>query len=89
LLNQKFNPVAFQDLGQLRRLASLVRTYFALRGMHIQFNVVSAQTLKDAQKHPEKYANLMVRVAGYSALFTTLEPAIQDEIISRTEQSWS
>lgn len=57
--------------------------------MHIQFNVVSAETLRDAQKHPEKYANLLVRVAGYSALFTTLEPAIQNDIISRTEQSWS
>ncbi len=89
LLNQKFNPASFQELAQLKRLASLIRTYFALGGMHIQFNVVSADTLRDAQKHPEKYPNLLVRVAGYSALFTTLEPAIQDDIISRTEQSWS
>ena len=89
LLNQKFNPVSFQDPGQLQRLASLVRAYFALKGMHIQFNIVSAETLKDAQRHPEKYPNLLIRVAGYSALFTTLEPAIQNDIISRTEQSWS
>lgn len=87
LLNQKFNPVSFQDLAQLTRLASLLRTYFALKGMHIQLNVVSAETLRDAQKHPEEYPNLLIRVAGYSALFTTLEPAVQDEIISRTEQS--
>lgn len=89
LLNQKFDPIAFKDTGQLRRLASLVRTYFSLKGMHIQFNVVSTETLRDAQRHPEKYANLLIRVAGYSALFTTLEPAIQDDIIARTEQSWS
>ena len=53
--------------------------------MHIQFNVVSAETLRDAQKHPEKYADLMVRVAGYSALFTTLDTAVQEDIIARTE----
>ncbi len=87
LLNQKFTPDSFQDLGQLKRLASLLRTYFALRGMHIQFNVISVETLRDAQKHPEEYPNLLIRVAGYTALFTTLEPAIQDEIISRTEQT--
>ena len=89
LFNQKFNPISFQDLGQLARVASLVRTYFSLAGMHIQFNVVSTETLRDAQKHPEKYPNLLIRVAGYSALFTTLDPAVQDEIISREEQSSS
>jgi len=89
LLNQKFNPVAFQDIGQLKRLAPLLRTYFALGGMQIQCNVVSAETLRDAQKHPEEYPNLLIRVAGYSALFTTLEAAIQDEIISRMEQRLS
>ena len=88
LLNQKFHPTAFEGAGQLKKLASLIRTYFALKGMHIQFNVTSAETLRDAQKHPEKYPNLMVRVAGYSALFTTLQPAVQNEIISRTEQNW-
>ena len=89
LFNLKFNPVSFQELEQMRRVAALIRTYFALKGMHLQFNVVSAKTLKDARLHPEKYPNLLVRVAGYSALFITLEPAVQDEIISRTEQSWS
>jgi formate C-acetyltransferase len=88
LLNQKFDPAAFKDVDQLLRLTALIRTYFALKGMHIQFNVVSAATLKDAQRYPEKYSNLLVRVAGYSALFTTLEPAVQNDIISRTEQSW-
>lgn len=89
LLNQKFSPVSFQDLGQLARIASLVRAFFALKGMQIQFNVVSAETLRDAQKHPEKYSNLLIRVAGYSALFTELDPTVQNDIISRTEQGWS
>ena len=87
LLNQRFSPVFFQDLKQLQRVAWLVRTYFMLNGMHIQFNIFSAETLRDAQRHPEKYPNLLVRVAGYSALFTTLDPKVQDDIISRTEQS--
>ena len=55
--------------------------------MHIQFNVVSAETLREAQKHPEEYADLMVRVAGYSALFVSLDPAMQEDIIMRTEHS--
>jgi formate C-acetyltransferase len=88
LLNQKFNPDIFQDIGRLKKLASLLKTYFFLGGMHVQCNVVSAATLREAQAHPENYPNLLVRVAGYSALFTTLERAIQDEIISRTEQGF-
>ncbi|MFC1931592.1 glycyl radical protein [Chloroflexota bacterium] len=87
LLNQKFNPVSFQNIKQLARIDSLVRTYFSLGGMHIQFNIISTETLRDAQKHPEKYPDLLVRVAGYSALFTTLDPSVQDEIISRSEQN--
>jgi pyruvate formate-lyase/glycerol dehydratase family glycyl radical enzyme len=85
LLNQKFNPTALQDISGLKKLASLIRTYFDLKGMHIQFNVVSRGTLREAQQNPEKYADLIVRVAGYSALFTALEPAVQNDIISRTE----
>lgn len=87
LLNQKFSPVSFHGLGQVKRIMSLVKTYFALGGIEIQFNVVSAETLRDARKHPEKYPNLLIRVAGYSAFFTTLASAVQDDIISRTEQS--
>jgi len=87
LLNQKFNPTILKDISGLRKLAALIKTYFDLKGMHIQFNVVSVDTLKDAQKHPEKYADLMVRVAGYSALFVSLDPAMQEDIIMRTEHS--
>jgi len=87
LLNQKFNPAVLKDVSGLRKLAALIKTYFDLKGMHIQFNVVSAETLRDAQKHPEEYADLMVRVAGYSALFVSLDPAVQEDIIMRTEHS--
>lgn len=87
LLNQKFNPAVLKDISGLRKLAALIKTYFDLKGMHIQFNVVSAETLRDAQKHPEEYADLMVRVAGYSALFVSLDPAVQEDIIMRTEHS--
>ena len=62
-----------------------LRGYFDQKGMHVQYNVVSRETLIDAQKHPEKYKNLVVRVAGYSALFTTLSRSLQDDIIARTE----
>jgi formate C-acetyltransferase len=65
---------------------SLIRTYFDRKGMHVQFNVVSRETLIDAQKNPENYKTLVVRVAGYSALFTTLSRSLQDDIINRTEQ---
>jgi pyruvate formate-lyase/glycerol dehydratase family glycyl radical enzyme len=85
LLNQKFHPAVLKDISGLRKLAALIRTYFDLKGMHIQFNVISRETLVAAQKHPEKHANLIVRVAGYSALFTSLEPAVQEDIIARTE----
>ena len=60
--------------------------FFDQKGMHMQFNVVSRETLRDAQLHPENYKNLVVRVAGYSALFTTLSRSLQDDIINRTEQ---
>ena len=65
---------------------SLIRTYFDQKGSHMQFNVVTRETLLDAQKHPENYKHLVVRVAGYSALFTTLSKSLQDDIIRRTEQ---
>jgi formate C-acetyltransferase len=64
-----------------------VRAYFRLGGHHIQFNVISADTLRDAQKRPEEYRNLIVRVAGYSDYFCDLTKALQDEIIARTEHA--
>ena len=86
LFNMKFHPTALAGVQGLENFVSLVRGYFDRKGTHMQFNVVSRETLRDAQKHPEKYKGLVVRVAGYSALFTTLSRALQDDIINRTEQ---
>ncbi len=86
LFNMKFHPSALEGISGLESFAALVRGYFDQKGMHMQFNVVSRETLQDAQKHPENYRNLIVRVAGYSALFTTLSKSLQDDIINRTEQ---
>ena len=85
LLNQKFSPSFFGSDENIERLGSLVRAYFHMNGHHIQFNVVSADTLRDAQKHPEKHRGLIVRVAGYSDYFNDLGESLQDEIIRRTE----
>jgi len=85
LLNQKFSPSFFQDEDSYSNLTSLIRSYFNLDGHHIQFNVVNAETLKDAQKHPERYRDLIVRVAGYSDYFNDLGEDLQNEIIRRTE----
>jgi len=85
LLNQKFTPGFFDKDENINKLGSLVRTYFHLNGHHIQFNVVSAETLRDAQLHPEKYRDLIVRVAGYSDYFNDLGEDLQNEIIRRTE----
>jgi len=84
-LNLRLLPSLVQDEGTLRKVASLVETYFHLGGMHLQFNVVSRQTLEDAQKHPQDHRDLVVRVSGYSAFFTDLGKLIQDDIIARTE----
>ena len=86
LFNMKFHPSALEGTSGLEAFATLVRGYFDQKGMHMQFNVVSRETLRDAQAHPENYRNLIVRVAGYSALFTTLSKSLQDDIINRTEQ---
>ncbi len=86
LFNMKFHPSALEGVSGLESFAALVRGYFDQKGMHMQFNVVSRETLRDAQVHPENYRNLIVRVAGYSALFTTLSKSLQDDIINRTEQ---
>lgn len=72
----------------MENFAALIRSYFDQKGSHMQFNVVDRQTLLDAQKNPDKYRHLVVRVAGYSALFTTLSRSLQDDIINRTEQGW-
>ena len=85
LLNQKFTPSFFRDEKSIHRIGNLVRAYFKMKGHHIQFNVVGAGTLRDAQKHPEKYRDLIVRVAGYSDYFNDLGEDLQNEIIMRTE----
>jgi len=87
LLNQKFAPQLLADEQGLDKLAHLIRTYFKLDGHHIQFNVINADTLRDAQKHPEKYRDLMIRVAGYSDYFVDLSVELQNEIIKRTEHT--
>lgn len=84
LLNMKFNPQILEGEG-LDKLVSLIRSYFRLDGHHIQFNVVNAETLREAQRHPEENRDLIVRVAGYSDYFVDLGPDLQNEIISRTE----
>jgi pyruvate formate-lyase/glycerol dehydratase family glycyl radical enzyme len=85
LLNQKFTPQFFEDEDGIEKVMHLIRAYFKMDGHHIQFNVVTAETLKDAQKHPEKYKDLIVRVAGYSDYFVDLGEDLQNEIIRRTE----
>jgi trans-4-hydroxy-L-proline dehydratase len=85
LLNQKFSPSFFEDGEAIRKVSQLVRSYFRMDGHHIQFNVVSAEMLRDAQKYPEKYRDLIVRVAGYSDYFNDLGEDLQEEIILRTE----
>ena len=88
LFNQKFHPSALSGREGLEKFVALIRSYFDQKGMHMQFNVVDRDTLIDAQKYPEKYKHLVVRVAGYSALFTTLSRSLQDDIIRRTEQGF-
>ena len=85
LLNQKFTPQLLESRENLVKLGQLVRSYFRMDGHHIQFNVVTAATLKKAQANPEQYRDLIVRVAGYSDYFCDLTRALQDEIIARTE----
>ena len=85
LLNQKFTPQLLKGDAGLDMLVQLVRTYFKLDGHHIQFNVVDAETLRAAQRTPEQYRDLIVRVAGYSDYFCDLGKSLQDEIIARTE----
>lgn len=88
LFNQKFHPSALSGENGLNNFVSLIRSYFDQKGSHMQFNVVDRETLMDAQKNPQNYKQLVVRVAGYSALFTTLSKSLQDDIIHRTEQGF-
>ena len=88
LLNQKFTPDVVAGEKGLENMASLIRSYFAMDGHHVQFNVIDRQTLIEAQKHPDDYRDLIVRVAGYSDFFRNLSKPLQDEIINRTEQSF-
>ena len=87
LLNQKFMPDVLVHQEGRQKLADLVQTYFKMGGHHIQFNVIKAETLRDAQKHPENYLNLIVRVAGYSDYFVNIGKDLQNEILARTEQN--
>lgn len=88
LLNQKMTPQMLSTEENRQKLELLIKTFFnRLHGYHVQYNIVSKETLIDAQKHPEKYKDLIVRVAGYSAFFNVLSKKTQDDIIGRTEQS--
>ena len=88
LLNQKLPPTAIQKESDKQKLISIIRTFFSdLKGWHVQYNIVSRETLIAAKEDPEKYRDLIVRIAGYSAFFTTLSPETQDDIIARTEHS--
>ncbi|MEG2775452.1 MAG: glycine radical domain-containing protein, partial [Acetivibrio sp.] len=88
LLNQKVTPQMLEKKENKEKLILLLRTFFnKLHGYHVQFNVVSRETLMDAQVHPEKHRDLIVRVAGYSAFFNVLSKKTQDDIIERTEQT--
>lgn len=88
LLNMKFTPDLLKDQKGINALVNLIRAYFTLDGHHVQFNVVDAQTLKEAQKRPQDYSDLIVRVAGYSDYFCHLNEQLQNEIIARTQHSF-
>ena len=85
IFNMKVHPASLETRAGMTKWADLVRTYFDLGGWEIQFNVVSADSLKEAQRHPEDHRDLVVRVVGYSAFFVELEKVVQDDIIARTE----
>jgi formate C-acetyltransferase len=87
LLNMKFHPSALKTDADLEKLGSMVKTYLTNGGKHIQFNVVDREEMLDAKVNPDEHPELVVRVAGYSAYFTRLSDAIQDEVIERTAQS--
>jgi formate C-acetyltransferase len=85
LLNQKLSPDLLIGDEDIKKMARMIRTFFIMGGHHVQFNVVSAELLREAQTRPEDFQDLMVRVAGYSDYFVNLPKGLQDEIIARTE----
>ena len=88
LLNQKINHSVLENEKDTDKLISIIRAFFdSLEGFHVQYNVVSGETMRAAQKHPEEYRDLVVRVAGYSAFFNSLSRQTQDDIIERTEHT--
>lgn len=88
LLNQKLNPATLDNPRDREKLMLMLRTFFeSYRGWHVQYNIVSRETLLAAKQHPDQYRDLVVRVAGYSAFFTALSPEAQDDIIARTEHT--
>jgi len=84
-LNMRFSPDTLKDEAKMRKFVSLIRTYCETGGYHVQFNIIDSDTLRDAQRYPEKYKDLLVRVATYSAYFVQLGPEVQNDIIARTE----
>jgi formate C-acetyltransferase len=84
ILNLTLHPTALKREDQLDRFTALIRSFIDLKGMQVQFNILSADVLRDAQRHPENYRNLVVKVAGYSALFALLDADLQDQLIART-----
>ena len=85
LINVKFTPKCVEGDAGTEKLVQFIRTWCDLKLWHIQFNVINADTLKKAQKDPQKYRNLIVRIAGYSAYFVDLTPDLQNDLIARTE----
>ena len=88
LLNIRFAPTVLATVAGITKVANLVKAFFRMDGWHVQFNVVSSKELLDAKAHPENYKDLVVRVAGYSALFNDLEERTKDDIIARTEHEF-
>jgi formate C-acetyltransferase len=87
VLDIKIAPTLFNDSKGIEKLRDFIRAYFYLGGMEVQFNVISSETLRNAKEHPEDYKNLIVRVSGFSAFFTSLDEKLQNEIIERTEHA--
>ncbi|MBR6950384.1 MAG: hypothetical protein IKH56_01490, partial [Oscillospiraceae bacterium] len=86
-LNLKIHPTALQSNDGITKLEDVTKAYFDQGGMEVQYNVVDSKTLKKAQKNPEKYHNLVVRIAGFSAYFVDMTEAMQEDIISRAEHN--
>ena len=85
ILNQRFHPSLLEGDDKLKLFQHYIRTFMDLGGWHTQFNIVTSDILRRAQKEPQKYRHLVIRVAGYSAYFTQLEEELQNDIIERTE----